>query len=52
MVGTLLGHLPEKFKKATLPFTVALNVIILISHMVLLLFADTATNSSNIMVNS
>ena len=52
MVGTLLGHLPEKFKKAPFPFTVALKAIILISHMVLLLFADTATNSSNIMVNS
>ena len=52
MVGTLLDHLPEKLAKASLSSTVALKVIILISHFVLLLFADTATNSSNIMVSS
>lgn len=52
MVGTLLAHLPEKFEKSALFFTVAKKVMLLISHFVLLLFADTAGNSLNIMVSS
>ena len=51
MVGTLLGHLPEKFRKASLPSTVALKVMFLISHVVLLLFSGTPTNLSNIMAS-
>lgn len=51
MVGTLLGQLPEKFRKASLSSTVASKVIFLISQMVLLLFSDTATNLSNTMAS-